>query len=246
MSARPDRATGGSRADTRIFLLLHRAIRCDLERLVAALDELSDGDVRRVRGLARWYGELARQIHGHHRAEDEVFFRQLAARSEELAAGAGPQMADDHRYVASLTDRVAERLRRLATSGDSWPVARRAARADAAALAALADDHFTHEEREVVPLFARHFTAAEYEAMSRHADRVHSLGEMCFALPWFFDHLQPDEREDVLADTPAVLRLLAAAFGPRYRRIVRAAGLDHGGRASVQQHGPGARKRMPQ
>jgi hemerythrin-like domain-containing protein len=208
-----------------MFLLLHSALRSDLDRLVDALDALPDDDRRRARGLVRWYRQLARQIHGHHRAEDEVFFPALATRSEELVAGAGTDMAEDHRYVAALTDRVADRLQRLARAEEPWSDARRAARADAVALASLADDHFAHEERDVVPLFAQHFTAAEYDALSRDADRVHAPSELFFALPWFFDHLEPAEREAIHAETSVPLRLLAAAFRPRYRRLVRAAGL---------------------
>jgi hypothetical protein len=237
VAARSRPTEAGPRADTRTLLLQHHALRMDLERLVAAIDGLPDDDRRRARGLARWYRHLARQIHGHHRAEDEVFFARLATRSEELGAGAGAETADDHRYVAVLVDRVADRLQRLVRTGAwsearhaartraSWSEARHAARADAAALASLAADHFAHEEREVVPLFARYFTAAEFDTLSRAADRVHPPLQLCFALPWFFDHLEPTERQTILAATPLPLRLLAAAFRPRYRQLVRAAGL---------------------
>jgi hemerythrin-like domain-containing protein len=224
-AARTSPTEDGPRADARMFLLLHHALRSDLDRLVAALDAIPDDDRRRARGLARWYRKLARQIHGHHRAEDEVFFPRLATRSEELVAGAGREMADDHRYLAALTARVADRLQRLARNGEAWSEARGAARADAAALASLAHDHFAHEERVVVPLFARHFSAAEYETLRREADRVHPPSELCFALPWFFDHLETAEREVILAETSVPLRLLAAVLRPRYRQLVRAAGL---------------------
>jgi hypothetical protein len=68
-------------------------------------------------------------------------------------------MSDDHRYVDSLTDRVTEGLERLVSDDEPKTDTQRAARAEAAALASLVDDHFAHEEREIVPLFARHLTA---------------------------------------------------------------------------------------
>ncbi len=219
------------RADTRMFVLLHHAIRTDLRRLVAALDTLREDEPDRVAALVRWYRELARQIHDHHQAEDEVFFPALAARSSELGAGAAPQeqMADDHRYLAALTDRVAGHLERLSDRRHPWADAHRAARADAAALVSLAQDHFEHEERDMVPLFARYFSASEYAVLNRRADRLHRPSDLAFALPWFFDHLSAVDRDAATTETPVLMRVLATILRPRYRRLVRAAGLQSTG-----------------
>lgn len=80
--------------------------------------------------------------------EDDVVASMLAERVPTYAS-CGGTIAADHRRLADLLDG-----------------------GDVDALAGLLGEHLDLEDGEVLPLFARHFTAEEYEPIAAHVAAV--------------------------------------------------------------------------
>jgi hemerythrin-like domain-containing protein len=222
----PDHSgAAGTAPAARTFHQLHAAFRADAERLRATVAAWSSDDRAALAGLARWWRRYREQVRAHHRVEDELWFPAVAARSPDFVVQARAAMADDHRYLDALLDRVDIALTRLADPTAPFEPARRDAVTAVAALASLLADHFAEEERSVVPLIEQSCTAEEIADLGRRSDRAHSRAELRFLVPWFFDHLEPGERAEVLREAGWTIRALHCLSRPAYRRTVRAAGL---------------------
>jgi hypothetical protein len=73
----------------------------------------------------------------------------------------------------------------------------------------------------VLPLFWRHYTAAEYDAVLARAIKKSKKAGMWFIAPFTVDcYAAGPERQAFLASVPAVLRLLHRIVRPRYDRLV--------------------------
>jgi hypothetical protein len=157
--------------------------------------------------------------------EDRVWFPAVATRCPEFVVRDLTSLADDHRFLDALVARVDAAIARLCDPTVPFDAARSEAADAVTALAGLVTDHFAHEERTIVPLIDEVCSADDVTALARRADREHSLRELRFLLPWFFDHLSPCERAQVAGEAGQGLRFLHLAMRPGYRRLVRAARL---------------------
>ena len=211
--------------DLTFWFQLHDAMRTSGDRLAAALRSLPPGDRRRAEALADWFGGFDAELHHHHMVEDDIFFPALAARVPTYLDGSGPEVDADHERLDALLASLGAALRRLASDGE-WEVTRGEACADAAELAALLHRHLDLEDQDVLPLYCRHFTKAEYEGMHAEATKTLGIRQACFTLPWIMANLDDATRAEVLATAPVAMRLIwrlarrgyarreAAALGP--------------------------------
>ena len=191
--------------DTTDYTVIHNCLRIAPHRIVAALTDFTEGDREQATAFARYWTGYATEVLAHHTVEDEIFFPQLIGRVPVVAQHLERVEGDHHRLdeLMLAAAETVERLRRTATRG---------AAADAAAvieeLAGLMDSHLDFEDEDLVPLFGRHFTAAEYEALSKRAMKHLGLREALFTVPFVMHWTDAAGREKLLAEAPLPMRLI--------------------------------------
>ena len=195
---------------------IHRAVRRDLQRFIAALGSFRDGDTDRAAGLGRAWDNFDDQLTHHHSGEHEIAWPALQSLgvSTELLT----QFDAEHEAMAaSLGDARAAitRLRSTAKAADAD-----AAREAFEKLQTVTISHLDHEEAEFEPVYLAHRDGPELKAMGKAFAKVSpSRGGRFFA--WVSDGATPEEMDAITADIPGpVLRVLSGIFGHGYRRDV--------------------------
>lgn len=194
--------------DLTSYYMIHDAMRRASSQLAGALAGLPSDSTRfdadRLDAL-RWYTHgFVRELHDHHRTEDEVFFPALAARVPTFADH-GPGLGADHGRLDVVMNTLTSAVSRLA-DGREWHTSLALAVDASAQLARLLDDHLATEDDDVLPLFVRHFDAAEYHALDRRAIERIGLRQLLFTVPWAVTTAEPAAASHRLATAPAVVR----------------------------------------
>ena len=187
------RPSGPPAVDLESYLRVHRLLRSSAEQLAVGLTRPGHGPSR-----ARWITGFTGEIRCHHHIEDELLFPALAARVVTFDE-VGPTLAGDH---ADL-DVVLDDLDAAARAHD-WVTAAGLARH----LSDHLHDHLDFEDREIVGMFARHFTSEEFEALNVSAIKMVPPRQLLFTVPWTMSLLGPDEQQTVLSSAPGFMRLL--------------------------------------
>jgi hemerythrin-like domain-containing protein len=208
--------------DLTLYYAVHVALRDAADRLATAAATLDPADRRRVRAFARYWAGYVGELHDHHTIEDDFFFPALAERVEAARVHMA-RLADDHRVLDELVADAANALAGV-TDGAASPAALGAILRE---LAAHMRAHLDLEDAEILPLFERHFSAAEYRAVDEPAVKSVGVGrQTLFTVPFIARAIAPEARAEVLAGVPAVFRVVyritrgrherlrAAAFGP--------------------------------
>jgi hemerythrin-like domain-containing protein len=193
-------------ADITPLVLTHRAMRHSTHRLHAAVASLEPEDRRRARAIARWFDGFTGELHHHHGVEDDIAFPALAARVPAFEHHA-EELADDHEHLDRLIGALTGGLRGLA-GHEPWTALHEEAVALTAELRDHLDQHLDHEDADIVPLLARHFTAEEFAQQHDEAVKRLSPRQMLFTVPWLGWCITPDEREALFASSPRLLRIV--------------------------------------
>src|SRR5215203_1739512 len=145
--------------DVHDMVVVHRVFRRELRLLPELVREVAPGDTARAAVLSSWARMVLRGLHGHHTSEDLLLWPKLLER-------AAPDAALVHRMEAQH-ERVHDALERLEPALQRWEAEARpavteevAAAFDALRVALL--EHLDEEEREILPLCARHITPEEW------------------------------------------------------------------------------------
>lgn len=202
--------------DLSAYYQIHRAIRASAAQLGSALAGLRRPDPNRAAALAQWFDGYAGELHHHHVVEDTIFFPALGERvpSYELH---NDTVVADHAELEAMLAELGTVLHRLADAG-GWDVDRDRAREIARELQDHLDEHLGLEDDDILPLFARHFTAAEYEELHQRALKSVSTKQLLFTVPWLLSQLRAEERTPLLATAPLPLKLMWHATRRRYAR----------------------------
>ena len=182
---------------------------------------LAPGADKRTGPVAEYVGFHLDGLHAHHSTEDELVWPRLRERAE-LASDLVDRMEQQH---AGLHEAVAATRRDLATwaATPSSENSEALARSITLVTQGLAE-HLAEEERDVVPLIARHVTQAEWEHLGEVSfgkftpqQRFTAMGEMLAAAA-------PGEAARMMAGLPAPVRLVWRLVGRRrYERAMAAA-----------------------
>jgi hemerythrin-like domain-containing protein len=206
--------------DTADYRVIHHCLRIAPHRLAAALGDFRPGDHRRARAIERWWRGYAGEVLAHHTVEDEIFFPQLAHRVPVVADHLTRVEVDHHRLdeLMAAADAAMTRLAASASRVD----------ADGAAsvvrdLAELMDRHLDFEDEDLVPLFTRHFTPAEYAAMEGAAKSSLSLSQAAFTVPFIMHWAPAAESAELLAGAPLLMRVLYRATRRSHARLTQLA-----------------------
>jgi hemerythrin-like domain-containing protein len=196
--------------------VIHRALRRDLDRFVAALEGFAPGDGRRAAQLGLAWDNFDEQLTRHHEGEHEVAWPHLER------AGVSRQLLDvmdvEHEVMAVALRRARDAM--TALRGD--PSAGHAAAAGTAMreLRSATVEHLDHEERELEPFYLQNQDHPEVVAMGKAFARTSpARGGRFFA--WLLDGATPEERRAAKSTVPApVLAVISGVFGHGYRRTI--------------------------
>jgi hypothetical protein len=206
--------------DLRQYRAMHSAIRTSNERLVVGLTDLRRS-ARHPAAIAlqKWFRGYREELRGHHRIEDTIFFPALAARIPSYA-DYSPTLDADHHRLDELVDLVSESLEALASAGSTWDHDHAIAVARAVELRDLMAEHLDFEDREILPMFERHFSTEEYAALDAQARRTVSMKHAVFFVPWFMTSVDASVAAAALADAPIPLKVIHRLTRRSYRRLV--------------------------
>ena len=171
-------------------------------------------DPERRDALRRWYRGFADEIRCHHHIEDELLFPALAERVATYDEHR-PTLTADHAELDDLLDELADALTPPAPRGQAYRLA--------AALSDHLHEHLDYEDDEIVPLFARHFTTAEFEDLNQRAIKMTPPKQLFFTAPWMMAQLDEAEQKQVLASAPKAMHLLWFVSRGRYARLAQRA-----------------------
>jgi len=197
---------------------VHRVFRREFRLVPALVRAVPAGDTARAAVLAAHARLVLEGLHKHHTSEDDLLWPKLLERCTPDAALVH-RMEAQHERVEHLTGRLHAAL-------DRWAVEARPAVSEevASTFDALREallEHLDEEEREILPLAARHITPAEWAQLGEHGVETMSKKQ----LPIFFgavsEEATPEERTQMLAVLPPPIRLLARTlFAWQYRRYI--------------------------
>ncbi len=211
-----------STPDLSSYYLIHRALRDGAGRLAQTIRLAEPGtDRERVQALRRWYSGFAAELLLHHRIEETIHFPALAERVPAIA-GHEQRLAAEHAALLRSIERVQDALAQLA----AMPIDDRShteAVAASAELRDLLDRHLEFEDVDILPLFVRHFSGEEYQALDAGARNAGSLRMMAFTVPFVAEAATPVELGELLELAPLLVRLVLVVNRGRYRRLVAAA-----------------------
>ena len=208
-------------ADLTTYYAVHEAMRASNERLVAGIAGAPLGDTKRIAAIAVWLTGYAGELSAHHRSEDEIYFPALGARVPTYADYAGA-VAADHGEIDAV-------IERLVASMSAWRNAPGSAAAKSDAHAAAIDlrdrldAHLALEDRDVLPLFPRHFDTEEFEALDQRMLASLDKKAALFSVPWFMTSVPEPIAEQLRATAPLVLRVIFRLTRRRYLRLVTTA-----------------------
>jgi Hemerythrin HHE cation binding domain len=194
---------------------VHRALRGGAHQLAAAAWGLATADDRRRQAVVRYWKGYAGEVLAHHTIEDEFFFPALVDRVP-VAAELIVRTDADHIHLDELMDDIGEQMASV-RAGRQAPELIGLTHE----LADHMQEHLDFEDREVLPLFVRHFTGPEYHELDEKA--VKSLGvgpQAAFTVPFVLAAMTPEEARRTLATAPLPLKVVNALFGGAHRRLV--------------------------
>ncbi|MET7426908.1 SRPBCC family protein [Dactylosporangium sp. NPDC005555] len=202
------------------YLLMHAAIRVELDRLATFATGLAAGHrqpgPRQLTALRDHVADAFDMIHHHHVGEDAFLWpmlREAVGPSASLDA-----LSDDHGELDPLMDLIRSSLDRLAGGVDAA-----ADLADAAVrLRDLMVPHLAEEEAVVVPIVASHISRQRHAAMERAMRKALPI-RMGFAVPWV---MSADATLAAQALRSAPLRLILRLTRGRHRRRLQDAYAD--------------------
>jgi iron-sulfur cluster repair protein YtfE (RIC family) len=200
--------------------LIHRIIGQGLEEVSRLVTEVEPGDRSRSAAVAEHLGFTLDGLHNHHTSEDEMLWPLLLERARPSQALV-ERMEAQHEVVGAAISRV----RALSGPWAADPARQRSAELEEALreLITPLSEHLAEEERDIVPLIARHVTQQEWERLGKAAFDKFRPAQRFTALGQMLEVATPEEAAKMLADLPAPIRLVWRLVGRRrYDRYVAA------------------------
>lgn len=197
--------------------IIHGAVRRDLGRLLAGLSAFPDGDRRRAAQLATGWRFFRGELDYHHRSEHAIAWPALRAVGVDDTLLA--QMDAEHDKLAEALGTAGEKMDALEKGATR--VAADEAHAAIANLREVAEEHLTHEERDVEPFYIANRGTPEIKGMSRKFSRDRSPVRAGDFFAWIENGASADERAALRAEVPGpVIVIFSRVLGRRYRTQV--------------------------
>jgi hemerythrin-like domain-containing protein len=200
------------------MVVVHRTFRREFRLLPELVRAVAPGDTARAAVLSEHARLVLGGLHMHHTGEDELLWPKLLER-------AAPDAELIHR-MEEQHERVHDALERLSPALDRWQAEARpavteevAAGFDELRIALL--EHLDDEEREILPLAARHISQREWNELGEHGAKKVKMSQLPILFGAVNEEATPEEREEMLRVVPPPVRLLLkTVFARRYRRYI--------------------------
>ena len=213
------------------YRVIHECLRIAPHRLDAALTAFEDGAEGQAEALVRYWAGYAGEVLAHHTIEDDIFFPALVERAPRAAEHLG-RVDDDLDRLDDLMDEAAAAVQRLAEAPTT--VVAMDAAAAVRELGRLMDDHLDFEDDDLVPLFGRHFSGDEYEALHERAAKSLGLGKQAaFTVPFIVHWADPTDIARLMGDAPLPFRVLYRLTRRSHERLTARALRDAADREAV-------------
>lgn len=204
--------------DVHDMVVVHRVFRREFRMLPELVRAVAAGDTARAAVLAAHGRLLLKGLHGHHTSEDLLLWPKLLDRCS-------PDAELVHRMEAQH-ERVHDAIERIGPALQRWEAEARPAVTEEVAsafddLRTALLEHLADEEREILPLAARHITQAEWNELGEHGMQETRLREMPILFGAVTEEATPEERAHMLAVVPPPVRfLLRTVLARRYERYI--------------------------
>jgi hemerythrin-like domain-containing protein len=209
--------------DISFYFAIHRHIRADLARYVDTVAATTPADrTTRLPALVRWVKGFVCELDEHHWAEDQTFFPEMRARIPSVGEVLD-RLDADHKAMDVLLARWPGTIAALADPKQDFERAKADAVAMGEELRDLMQTHLDVEDNDILPMYWRHYTAGEYEAIQQAAIKTSKKKGFAFIAPWSVESVEGAEREAFLAQVPWALRAFHRLVKPRYDRLIVAA-----------------------
>jgi hypothetical protein len=206
---------------SRVLIAMHKAMRADAQRLIAAASALPNGDPHRSRTRSR----LRR-----HRRSDPRPPLDRRRRHVPVPAGPGEQLRarrdparNDHVELDAAMARINARFRLLAhqLSAPLWQDTRSHLLDEATAFNRVLVDHLDREEDAVIPPLESMISEAEQHTLQKEEAKLATYRHMRLAVPWVLANATPEEEEQLRTTAPRLLGVIQdRVWEPRFVRLM--------------------------
>jgi iron-sulfur cluster repair protein YtfE (RIC family) len=204
--------------DVHDMVVAHRAFRREFRLLPPLVRAVAPGDTARAAVLAGHGRMLLTGLHLHHTSEDLLLWPKLLERCPP-DAGLIERMEAQH-------ERVHAALEQLGPALDRWEAEARPAVTEEVAsgfeaLHVALVEHLDEEEREILPLAARHLSQQEWNELGEHGVKDMRKKDLPIMFGAVAEEATPEERKELFGVVPLPVRiLLKTVFARQYRRYV--------------------------
>jgi hemerythrin-like domain-containing protein len=216
-----DTAGMNDQPDLTFYFAVHEAQRDALVRYRDAVATLTESErVDRGKALARWAKGFRLELDEHHYVEDAFFFPSLRSKVPQAEAVL-ERLEADHRHLDQLLASWPAVAKAVCDPAVPFTDARLAAGRFADELHAFIHDHLAVEDQDVLPLFWRHYSASEYDAVLQQAVKKGKKAGLWFVAPFTVDCYEAGAERDAFLDSvPMILRVIHRIVRPSYDRLL--------------------------
>lgn len=197
-------------------LVIHGAVRRDLDRFVDALERFPDGDRSRAEDLHRAWHFFDDELTRHHEGEHEIAWPallQVGVSAQTLAT-----MDAEHEVMADALHGARASMATLRAEPTSGSADR--ARAAVAELQQVTVTHLEHEEREIEPTYQAHLEHPAIKEMGRRFARAQKPPQAGRFFAWVTNGAGPEEKAAASHGIPRPVMAVLGLLGRGYRRDV--------------------------
>jgi hemerythrin-like domain-containing protein len=213
--------------DTTDFRAIHTSLRLGGRALALAAGTIDPADRRRTRALRRYWEGYAGAVRTHHTVDDEILYPALVERAPVAAEHLG-RIEADHHVLAELRAEGDVAIQALVDGASPGPAAYVLRH-----LEHVMHVHLDDEDADLVPLFARHFDQADYDALAQAAAKTITLRQARFTFPFVGSWVSPEVSEVLLGAAPRPFRVLCRLTKGAHGRLARRV-LDDGRKGRLE------------
>ena len=204
--------------DVHDMVVAHRAFRREFRLLPALVRAVPAGDTSRAAVIAGHGRMVLTGLHLHHTSEDLLLWPKLLDRcppDAELVE----RMEAQHERVHDAIERINPALQRW--EAEARPAVTEEVASAFEALHTALVEHLDEEEREILPLAARHLSQREWDELGEHGVKDMRKRDLPIMFGAVAEETTPEERAALFAVVPLPVRLLLkTVFARQYRRYV--------------------------
>lgn len=204
--------------DVHDMVVVHRAFRREFRLLPELVRAVPAGDTARAAVLAEHARMVLTGLHLHHTSEDLLLWPKLLERCAPEAELI-ERMEAQHERVHAAIETLGPALARW--EAEARPAVSEEVAAGFDALRTALLEHLDEEEREILPMAARHMTQQEWNELGEHGLEDMRKKDLPILFGAVNEEATPEEAKAMLAVVPLPVRiLLKTVFARKYRRYV--------------------------